>query len=98
MILAPIAVKRSADKDAVAAEERIGAEKAMVGFRPVYVWDESQTDGEPLAEISDDQVIELFGQITELKQSSSKRDAARQTGERLGLTAKQVYDIIERNK
>ena len=51
MILAPIVVKRSADKDA-AAEELNGTEKALVGFRPVYVWDESQTDGKPLAEIS----------------------------------------------
>ena len=38
MILAPIVVKRSADKDA-AAEELTGTEKALVGFRPVYVWD-----------------------------------------------------------
>jgi 16S rRNA (cytidine1402-2'-O)-methyltransferase len=53
---------------------------------------------EPVAEILDDQVIILFGQITELRQYGSKRDAARETGERLGLTAKQVYDIIERNK
>jgi len=53
---------------------------------------------EPVAEVSDDQVMDLFGQITELRQSGSKRDAARQTGERLGLTAKQVYEIIERNK
>jgi 16S rRNA (cytidine1402-2'-O)-methyltransferase len=53
---------------------------------------------EPVAEITDDQVLDLFGQITELRQSGSKRDAARETGERLGLTAKQVYDIIERNK
>jgi antirestriction factor ArdC-like protein len=51
MILAPIVVKRSPDKDA-AAEELTGTEKALVGFRPVYVWDESQTDGKPLAEIS----------------------------------------------
>jgi 16S rRNA (cytidine1402-2'-O)-methyltransferase len=53
---------------------------------------------EPLAEVSDEDVVELFGQITELGQSASKRDVARQTGERLGLTAKQVYDIVERNK
>jgi 16S rRNA (cytidine1402-2'-O)-methyltransferase len=53
---------------------------------------------EPVAEITDDQVMKIFGQITELGQSGSKRDAARQTGERLGLTAKQVYDIIERTK
>ena len=50
MILAPIVVKRSPDMDA-AAEEVTGAEKALVGFRPVYVW-ESQTYGQPLAEIS----------------------------------------------
>ena len=49
-------------------------------------------------EISDDQVVALFGQITEMGQSGSKRAVARQTGERLGLTARQVYDIIERNK
>jgi len=38
MILAPIVVKRSIGKDA-AAEELNGTEKALVGFRPVYVWD-----------------------------------------------------------
>ena len=50
------------------------------------------------AEVTDDSVVALFGQITELNQSGSKRDVARETGERLGLTAKQVYQIIERNK
>jgi 16S rRNA (cytidine1402-2'-O)-methyltransferase len=49
-------------------------------------------------EVTDDSVVVLFGQITELRQSGSKRDIARETGERLGLTARQVYDIIERNK
>jgi 16S rRNA (cytidine1402-2'-O)-methyltransferase len=53
---------------------------------------------EPIVEVTDDQVINLFGQITESKHSGSKRDAARETGERLGLTAKQVYEILERNK
>jgi 16S rRNA (cytidine1402-2'-O)-methyltransferase len=48
--------------------------------------------------VSDDQVMTIFGQITELKTGGSKRDAARETGERLGLSAKQVYDILERNK
>ena len=47
---------------------------------------------------SDEDVVALFGRITELGESGSKRDAARQTGERLGLSAKQVYDILERNK
>jgi hypothetical protein len=51
MILAPIVVKRSPEKDTT-VEEPNGTEKALVGFRPVYVWDESQTDGEPFAEIS----------------------------------------------
>jgi 16S rRNA (cytidine1402-2'-O)-methyltransferase len=49
-------------------------------------------------EITDETVMELFGQITELGASSTKREAAREVGERLGLTAKQVYDIVERNK
>jgi len=53
---------------------------------------------EPVVEVTDEQVVELFGQITELKTTGSKRETARETGERLGLTAKQVYDIIERNK
>ena len=53
---------------------------------------------EPVVEVTDEQVVELFGQITESKTAGSKRDTARETGERLGLTAKQVYDIIERNK
>ena len=53
---------------------------------------------EPVVEATDEQVVELFGQITESKTTGSKRETARETGERLGLTAKQVYDIIERNK
>ena len=53
---------------------------------------------EPRTDISDEQVVELFGQITELPQSGTKRAAARETGERLGLSAKQVYEIIERHK
>jgi 16S rRNA (cytidine1402-2'-O)-methyltransferase len=53
---------------------------------------------EPVIEVTDEQVVQLFGQITESKTTGSKRETARETGERLGLTAKQVYDIIERNK
>ena len=53
---------------------------------------------EPVIEVTDEQVVKLFGQITESKTTGSKRETARETGERLGLTAKQVYDIIERNK
>jgi 16S rRNA (cytidine1402-2'-O)-methyltransferase len=53
---------------------------------------------EPVAEVTDEQVVKLFGQITESGTYGSKREAAREAGERLGLTAKQVYDILERNK
>ena len=48
--------------------------------------------------VSDDNVIELFGQITDFGNAGSKREVARLVGERLGLTAKQVYEIVERNK
>jgi 16S rRNA (cytidine1402-2'-O)-methyltransferase len=47
---------------------------------------------------TDEDVVVLFGRITELGGFESKRDVAREVGERLGMTAKQVYDIIERNK
>jgi 16S rRNA (cytidine1402-2'-O)-methyltransferase len=53
---------------------------------------------EPVAKVTDEQVVELFGQITESKTTGSKRETARETGERLGLTAKQVYEIVERHK
>ncbi|HEX6163830.1 MAG TPA: 16S rRNA (cytidine(1402)-2'-O)-methyltransferase [Vicinamibacterales bacterium] len=49
-------------------------------------------------DVSDDEVVALFGQITDSGRAESKRDAARATGEQLGLSAKQVYDIIERHK
>ena len=48
--------------------------------------------------VSDEDVVVLFGQITELGRSTTKREVAREVGERLGMTAKQVYDIVERNK
>jgi 16S rRNA (cytidine1402-2'-O)-methyltransferase len=47
---------------------------------------------------SDDDVVALFGQITETGAFGSKRDVAREVGERLGMTAKQVYEVVERNK
>lgn len=48
--------------------------------------------------VSDDDVVELFGQITDFGEGNSKREVARIVGERLGMTAKQVYEIVERNK
>ena len=50
MILAPIVVNRKSAESA--AEQFPEKETALVGFRPVYVWDESQTDGTPLPEFS----------------------------------------------
>lgn len=47
---------------------------------------------------SDEDVVKLFGQITDFGGYGSKREVAREVGERLGMTAKQVYDIVERNK
>jgi 16S rRNA (cytidine1402-2'-O)-methyltransferase len=49
-------------------------------------------------QVEDDDVLALFGQITESGVAESKREAARLVGERLGMTAKQVYEIVERNK
>ena len=47
---------------------------------------------------SEEDVMVLFGQITESGAASSKREVAREVGERLGLSAKEVYEIVERNK
>lgn len=48
--------------------------------------------------VSDIEVYQLFGQITDSGIVGSKREVARQVGERLGLSAKQVYEIVERQK
>lgn len=47
---------------------------------------------------SDAEVVAVFGQITKNSRFSSKRDVAREVGERLKMTAKQVYAVMERNK
>lgn len=47
---------------------------------------------------TDADIGDLVGQITETVQPKSKREAARIAGERLGLTAKSVYDALERLK
>lgn len=51
-----------------------------------------------LEAVEDGDVVDLFGRITETGSFSTKREVAREVGERLGLTAKQVYEIVERNK
>ena len=48
--------------------------------------------------LSDIEIQELVGQITDIDRPKSKREAARIAGERLGLTAKQVYEALERAK
>jgi 16S rRNA (cytidine1402-2'-O)-methyltransferase len=57
----------------------------------------SKNDSEPLA-ATDDQIWDLFGQLTESGDGESKRDTARLVAERLGLTTKVVYDALERVK
>ena len=47
---------------------------------------------------SDDEIVAVFGQITDSMAAKSKREAARIAGERLGLTARQVYEVVERHK
>lgn len=46
----------------------------------------------------DDEVVRIFGQITEQNHPKSRREAARMAGERLGMTAKEVYRVLERVK
>ena len=48
--------------------------------------------------VTDSEVMALFGQLTEISTTGSKRDVAREVGERLGMSASQVYEIVERNK
>jgi 16S rRNA C1402 (ribose-2'-O) methylase RsmI len=47
---------------------------------------------------SDEDIHDLVGQITEIDRPKSKREAARIAGERLGLTARRVYEALERVK
>ncbi len=52
----------------------------------------------PAENVSDEEVMHVFGHTVEKSVFGSKKDAARAVGERLGLTARQVYSILERNK
>ena len=44
------------------------------------------------------EVYDFYQLITESNAFATKREVAREVGERLGFTAKQVYSIVERNK
>jgi 16S rRNA (cytidine1402-2'-O)-methyltransferase len=55
----------------------------------------TQTAGE---QPPDAEIANLVGQITKTEQTRSLRDAARMAGERLGMSAKDVYAALERVK
>lgn len=57
----------------------------------------SKDANQPIA-VTDDEIDEIFGQLTETGVGESKRDTARLVAERLGLTTKVVYDALERVK
>ena len=57
----------------------------------------SKDQGLPVA-VTDDEIVTLFGQLTERGQGETKRDTARLVAEQLGLTTKVVYDALERVK
>jgi 16S rRNA (cytidine1402-2'-O)-methyltransferase len=60
--------------------------------------DSSEFGEDETGPATDAEVLHVFGQITDSGVGGSKREVARATGERCGLTAKQVYEIVERNK
>ena len=47
---------------------------------------------------SDSEIASLVGHITELEHPKSLKEASRMAGERLGLSARQVYAAVERTK
>jgi hypothetical protein len=47
---------------------------------------------------TDEDIADLFGQLTESGDFGSRRETARAVAERLGLTTKVVYDALERDK
>ncbi|HEY0722613.1 MAG TPA: hypothetical protein VGD41_01190, partial [Pyrinomonadaceae bacterium] len=47
---------------------------------------------------TDAEIVTMFGQITDSQRFSSKKEAAKALGLKIGLSAKQVYAILERNK
>jgi 16S rRNA (cytidine1402-2'-O)-methyltransferase len=47
---------------------------------------------------TDAEIVAVFGLITEIGGTTSKKHAARLVGERLGMPAKEVYAVLERHK
>ena len=78
-------------------EELLTRFKAPQGEFTLVIPPGSKDQGLPLA-ATDDDIENLFGQLTENGLGESKRDTARLVAERLGLTTKVVYDALERVK
>jgi 16S rRNA (cytidine1402-2'-O)-methyltransferase len=53
---------------------------------------------EPSAAPNDAEIVDIVGQITETERPKSLREAARLAGERLGMSARDVYAALERIK
>jgi antirestriction protein ArdC len=49
-ILAPMIAKTRKNETTNEGEENVDSQRSLLGFRRVYVWDESQTEGAPLPE------------------------------------------------
>jgi hypothetical protein len=91
MIFAPVPVKPNRNNHTVKPEERlepIDPEKQekeeFVLFRPVYVWDYSQTSGCPVAKI--ESMLE--------KRNDAKKAAYATAGENLGMLSGSMVDLI----
>jgi len=78
-------------------EELLTRFQAPQGEFTLVVPPGSKTTTQPTA-ATDDDIADLFGQLTEKGVGDSKRDTARVVAERLGLSTKVVYDALERVK
>lgn len=58
----------------------------------------AENTGIPSEIPSDADVVAMFGRITDSEAFASKREAAKALGVKIGLSGKQVYEILERNK
>jgi hypothetical protein len=90
LIFAPVPVKKNKDKDVNAGEYQIEnadtdtKEDRFVLFKPVYVWDYAQTNGDPVAKIEN--MLE--------KRNTAKKEAYATTGENLEILSEAMVDLI----
>lgn len=78
-------------------EELLGRFQAPQGEFTLVIPPGSKAMTQPTA-ATDDDIADLFGQLTEIGRGESRRDTARMVAERLGLSTKVVYDALERVK